>query len=394
MDQASDQTQHEVLFFSLLYSVATAVFGGAIARQLLKQELQMDLRSAFILLLLFIGESVCFVALPGYSGLSLFSVACLLSYCTLPSSGLLPVQEKAILITGCDSGFGQALAKYLDKMGFTVYAGVLHLDGPGAEDLKANGSNRLTVLQLDVTSSDQIAKTFAKIKAELKNKGLWGVVNNAGILEFIADAELLSMNIYKRCMEVNYFGAVEVTKMFLPLLRQAKGRLVNISSIAGSIPLPWLAAYGASKAALSMFSSVLRQELAIWGIKVAIVQPGGFKTGIFGTTDHWNNQHKQIVQQLSPDVKTDYGENYIISFKEKYAKWQATLPEDLRPVLKDISIALRAKNPKTLYTPGKAAFLLPVIVNNLPTCLSDFIIHQFFASGQGVVPDGVKETES
>ncbi|XP_041048213.1 17-beta-hydroxysteroid dehydrogenase type 2-like [Carcharodon carcharias] len=394
MDQPSDQQHNEVLFFSLLYSMATVMFGGAVARQLLKHELQMGARSAFILLLLFIGESVCFVALPGYSGLSLFAVACLLSYCTLPSTGLLPVQEKAILITGCDSGFGHALAKYLDKMGFIVYAGVLHLDGPGSQDLKADGSNRLTVLQLDVTSSEQIAKTFAKMKAELKNKGLWGVVNNAGILEFVADAELLPMNIYKRCMEVNFFGAVELTKMFLPLLRQAKGRLVNITSIAGSTPLPWFAAYGASKAALSMFSSVLRQELAIWGVKVAIIQPGGFKTGIFGTTDHWSNQHKQIVQQLSPDVKTDYGENYIISFKEKYAKWQATLQEDLQPVLNDISIALIAKNPKPLYTPGKAAFLLPVIMNYLPTCLSDFFIYQFFASGQGNVPDGVKETGS
>uniref|UniRef100_UPI00398EE2EC 17-beta-hydroxysteroid dehydrogenase type 2-like isoform X2 n=1 Tax=Pristiophorus japonicus TaxID=55135 RepID=UPI00398EE2EC len=296
-------------------------------------------------------------------------------------------------ISGCDSGFGHALAKYLDRLGFTVFAGVLHLDGAGAEDLKTGGSDRLTVLQLDITSTEQIAKTFAQVKAQLKNRGLWGVVNNAGVLEFVADAELLPMNTYRRCMEVNYFGAVELTKMFLPLLRQAKGRLVNISSMAGNTPLLGFAAYGASKAALGMFSDILRQELAIWGVKVAIVQPGGFKTGIFGTTAQWNKQHKNIVQQLSPDVKSDYGENYIIAFQGKYDKLQVHSPADLQPVLNDISIALIAKNPKRIYTPGPAGFILPFIYHYLPTCVSDFVIFQMLGSGKDT-PAGVNKMAS
>ncbi|XP_048461918.1 estradiol 17-beta-dehydrogenase 2 [Rhincodon typus] len=299
------------------------------------------------------------------------------------------------LITGsqsrCDSGFGHALAKHLDKLGFTVFAGVLYLDGPGAEDLKTSGSNRLMVLQLDVTSSEQIVKSHAQVKCQLKNRGLWALVNNAGVLEFVADAELLPMTIYKRCMDVNFFGAVELTKMFLPLLHQAKGRLVTISSIAGTIPLQGYAAYGASKAALTMFSNVLRQELAMWGVKVAIIQPSGFKTGLFGTTCQWNNQHRQIMQQLSPDVKTAYGENYIIALKEQYGKWQANLQGELQPVLNDISIALRAKNPKSHYFPGTAAIFLPIIYYYLPSCLSDIIFYHLLRSGQGV-PDGVKET--
>ncbi|XP_038664367.1 estradiol 17-beta-dehydrogenase 2-like [Scyliorhinus canicula] len=236
MDLASDLLHQDVLFFSILYSMTTALFGGVVARQLRKQDLRVDVRSILILMMLFLGESICFVALPGYSGLSVFAVACLLSYCTLPGTGFLPIEGKAVLITGCDSGFGHALAKHLDQLGFTVFAGVMHLTGPGAEDLRMGGSQRLTVLQLDVTNSDQIARTFAKIKDDLDYKGLWGVVNNAGVLEFVADAELLPLNIYKRCMEVNFFGVVELTKMFLPLLRQAKGRLVNVTSVSGIIP--------------------------------------------------------------------------------------------------------------------------------------------------------------
>ncbi|XP_043562591.1 estradiol 17-beta-dehydrogenase 2 [Chiloscyllium plagiosum] len=387
MEQASGQPE---LPLSLLYAGVTVVLGAAVIHRLLRQELQVGVRAALSLLLLLLAEWVCFVALPGYPGLCIFSLACLLSYCTLPDSELLSVQDKAVLITGCDSGFGFALAKYLDKLGFTVFAGVLYLDGPGAKDLKTSGSNRLMVLQLDVTSLEQITKSYAQIKSQLKNRGLWALVNNAGILEFVADAELLPMSTYKRCMDVNFFGAVELTKMFLPLLRQAKGRLVNISSMAGTTPLLGFAAYGASKAALSMFSNVLRQELAIWGVKVATIQPSGFKTGIFGTSDQWSNQHTQVMQQLSPVVRKDYGENYIIAFRGKYGKWQASLQDELQPVLNDISIALIAKNPKSHYSPGTAANFLPFIYRHLPTHLSDFIFYHLFKSGQDV-PDGVKE---
>jgi len=65
--------------------------------------------------------------------------------------------------------------------------------------------------------------------------GLWGVVNNAGVLGFPADGELLPMSMYRQCMEVNFFGAVEVSKTFLPLLRKSQGRLVNMSSMAGEL---------------------------------------------------------------------------------------------------------------------------------------------------------------
>ncbi|XP_078066357.1 17-beta-hydroxysteroid dehydrogenase type 2 [Mustelus asterias] len=392
MELLSEEPHQDVLFFSLLYSIATAMFGGAVARQLRKHELRMGVRSVFILALLLVGESICFVALPGYSGLSLFSVACLLSYCTLPGTEFLYVQEKAVLITGCDSGFGHALAKHLDQLGFTVFAGVLYLDGPGAEDLRISGSTRLKVLQLDVTSFEQIARTYAKLKAELSSTGLWGVVNNAGVLAFVADAELLPVNMYKRCMEVNFFGVVELTKMFLPLIRQAKGRLVNITSVSGSMPMPGFAAYGASKAALAMYSNILRQELAIWDVRVSTIQPGGFKTGIFGTREQWNNLHREVMQQLSPAVKTEYGENYISSFKEKYPKWQTNLKENLQPVLNDISKALLAKNPKPLYTPGTSIFSLPLFQHYLPSCLSDFLTFQLLKSAPEDVPEGVKET--
>ncbi|XP_032891663.1 17-beta-hydroxysteroid dehydrogenase type 2 isoform X2 [Amblyraja radiata] len=331
----------------LLYSAVAVALGGAVLRLLLRQELESGLAAALRLLLALFSQPLCSMAMPGYPGLCLFSLACLLAYSRLPVPQLLPVQGKAILITGCDSGFGHALAKYLDKLGFTVFAGVLYLDGPGAQDLKMCGSDRLTVLQLDVTSSEQIAETFEHVKAQLKNRGLWGIVNNAGVLEFVADAELLPMNIFKHCMAVNFFGAVEVTKIFLPLLRQAKGRLVNVTSVAG----------------------------------------------IFGTSDQWSNQHKKLMQYLSPDVRKDYGESYITSCIDNRAKYHDESREDLQTVLDDISLALMAKNPKRVYSPGQAALYLPFLHQYAPTCIFEYVMISLVGSGLNQ-PDGVKEKGS
>ncbi|XP_073164152.1 17-beta-hydroxysteroid dehydrogenase type 2 isoform X3 [Lepidochelys kempii] len=256
----------------------TAAFGIITFYKVKKNQVEKKRIFARDLLVLLLLEILCFVTLKSYVGLILFSMACLICYIYLPVQTMLPVDNKAVLITGSDSGIGHALAKYFDSLGFVVFASVLNKKGPGAEELKRSCSQRLCILQLDITSSSQIKEAYLNISEMVQNTGLWGVVNNAGILGFTADGELLPMSVYKQCMDVNFFGHVEVTKMFLPLLRKSKGRLINISSMAGGIPMPRFAAYGASKAALSMFSGVMRQELAKWGIKVAAVHPAGFRT--------------------------------------------------------------------------------------------------------------------
>ncbi|XP_008063176.2 estradiol 17-beta-dehydrogenase 2, partial [Carlito syrichta] len=220
----------------------------------------------------------CLLSLSLWWGLILFSLSCVLMYTYLSGQELLPVDQKAVLVTGCDSGIGHALCKYLDELGFTVFAGVLNEKGPGAEELRKSCSSRLLVFQLDITNPAQIKDAHSKVVATLQGRGLWAVVNNAGIIGFPADGELIPMTDYKRCMTVNFFGPVEVTKAFLPLLRKSQGRLVNISSMAGGCPMEKLAAYGSSKAALIMFSSIMRKELSQWGVKVIVILPGGFKT--------------------------------------------------------------------------------------------------------------------
>uniref|UniRef100_A0A672UJP9 Hydroxysteroid 17-beta dehydrogenase 2 n=1 Tax=Strigops habroptila TaxID=2489341 RepID=A0A672UJP9_STRHB len=270
---------------------------------------------------------------------------------------LLPVGDKAVLITGSDTGIGHALAKYLDSLGFVVFAGVLNKDGPGAKELRRACSQRLSLLQLDVTNAKQVKEAFLKVSEKVQNTGLWGVVNNAGILGFPADGELLPVSTYRMCMEVNFFGAVEVSKTFLSLLRKSRGRLVNMSSMAGGIPLPRYAAYGASKAALAMFSGVMRQELSKWGIKVAAIHPSGFRTGIQGTSDMWDKQEKELIENLPEDTRHAYGDEYLLGLKSYLLHMPAYCDANLSPVLNAVLHALLAKRPHGLYTPGKGAYL-------------------------------------
>uniref|UniRef100_A0A8C5L9U9 Hydroxysteroid (17-beta) dehydrogenase 2 n=1 Tax=Jaculus jaculus TaxID=51337 RepID=A0A8C5L9U9_JACJA len=333
-------------------------------------------------------QAVCLAALWGgawllslslFCNLLLFSLSCFLLYVCSSDQELLPVDQKAVLVTGSDSGFGHALAKHLDKLGFTVFAGVLDEKGSGAEELRKSCSERLSVLQMDVTKPEEIKDAHSKVIERIKDKGLWAVVNNAGIFHLPIDGELIPMTDYKKCMAVNYFGAVEVTKAFLPLLRKSKGRLVNVSSMGGTVPLQMLAAYNSTKAALTMFSSIMRQELSKWGVKVIIIQPGAFRTNIVGTNDKWEKLEKGILDQLPQDVQEDYSQDYIMLVWKNYLKYMMGKSNpDITPVLRDIQQAISAKKPSPLYAPGQLAFLWICFNSYSPTSFFDYVTLKIF----------------
>uniref|UniRef100_A0A8C5TDE2 Hydroxysteroid 17-beta dehydrogenase 2 n=1 Tax=Malurus cyaneus samueli TaxID=2593467 RepID=A0A8C5TDE2_9PASS len=282
-----------------------------------------------------------------------------------------------LTLSGSDSGIGHALAKHLDSLGFVVFAGVLDKDGPGAQELRQSCSPRLCVLQLDITSTTQGSGDISiHALCFLLSPGLWGLVNNAGILGFPADGELLPMSTYRHCMEVNFFGAVQVSKTFLPLLRKSRGRLVNMSSMAGGIPLPRYAAYGASKAALSMFSGVMRQELSKWGIKVAAIHPSGFRTA-----EQWDEQEQELLASLAAETRSAYGEEYLLGLRSYLVQLPSHCAPDLSPVLAAVLHALLATRPHGLYTPGKGAYIPLFIFCCFPLWFYDFFISKVLGAG-------------
>ncbi|XP_029992244.1 17-beta-hydroxysteroid dehydrogenase type 2 [Sphaeramia orbicularis] len=320
------------------------------------------------------GSGLYFVLSPVWCGVSLLCCSLGLHCLTLRMKQMLPPQGKAVLVTGCDTGFGHAVAKQLSEMGVQVFAGVLDVNGPGAQELKERGSENLHVLQLDVTDSSQIEQAHQHIRSQVGRTGLWGLVNNAGILQCPVDAELHPFSGYRRLMEVNFLAAVKMCQVFLPLLRRSRGRIVNVSSLAGDVPIPTFAAYGASKAALSTFSRVMRLELAEWGVRVSIIQPTGFRTNIYGVSGDTLRFRDEILRDISPETREDYGEAYISSFSTNLSKMPQQLPDNLSPVVDDICDALLSIQPKPLYMPGQMGWLLPFLHRHCPTSVLDVLI--------------------
>ncbi len=188
---------------------------------------------------------------------------------------------RTILITGTSSGIGRHAALTFDGLGHRVFAGVRRTaDG---DALKAEASSRLTPLQLDVTDAQSLRAAHALVTQALNGAPLHGLVNNAGmniggVLEFLEPKKL------RELFEVNVFGVLAVTQQFLPLLRESRGRVVNISSAAATLPTHFGGAYSASKIALEALTHGLRRELRPWGIFASVVRPGATDSAIWQKT--------------------------------------------------------------------------------------------------------------
>ncbi|XP_078400301.1 11-beta-hydroxysteroid dehydrogenase type 2-like [Cetorhinus maximus] len=375
-----------------LYGFITAVLGAAVAIHFQKSEARLNLNPFTSLpsLLLFAGGSLLYIYLPLHAGLLLFAVCCCLAYRSICSNGILSPEGKAVLITGCDSGFGHTLAKRLYSIGFHVFAMVLQEGGDGAQELKSVRSNRLTVIEMDVTNREMIHKVQKEVAKQLGNQGLFALVNNAGIIVYIGDAEIIPTDAYKRCMEVNFLGTVEVTKTFLPLIRQAKGRIVNISSPSGELPFGSMSAYGTSKAALEFFSDILRQEMKAWGVQISIIQPGATKTGQIGNIDFWKQQHEKLMDGLSPELLHDYGEDYFAEIQQRMMIIGPLFRQRVGPVIDTIVTALLVQNPKPRYTTEFVIDVLKALHYFLPSLVSDTILNQVFIA-HTLVPKGVRK---
>lgn len=186
---------------------------------------------------------------------------------------------RTVLVTGASAGIGRACALHLDALGWRVFAGVRRSDDGTA--LEERGSERLLALPLDVTDASSIAGAVRAVHDALGAPAtLHALVNNAGVSEG-GPLELIEMERLRRQFEVNVVGTVAVTQAFLPMLRRAPGRIVNVGSIQGFMALPFSGAYAASKHALEALSDSLRRELRPWGIAVSLLEPGAVATGMW-----------------------------------------------------------------------------------------------------------------
>ncbi|GAV06156.1 hypothetical protein RvY_16184 [Ramazzottius varieornatus] len=257
---------------------------------------------------------------------------------------------KAVLITGCDSGFGFETALRLYCGGFHVFAGCLDSEINGGATLaKVDGSQRLVPLTLDVTNQEHVNKALETVTSGLAthNLELWAIINNAGVVTF-CELELCSLDTVSKILEVNTLGAIRVTQKFLPLLRQSQGRLIMISSLAGKLAYPGLIAYCMSKHALVALADGLRQELKKWNISVSTILCTGYRTRMLDPAKllremeaHWRSAPE--------DVRAVYGEGYFRSFSTKCIQRLANLSGEVGEAVDVIVTATESIYPKDNY---------------------------------------------
>ena len=246
----------------------------------------------------------------------------------------------AVLVTGASTGIGEATARRMKAAGWEVLAAARK--DADLERLRGEG---FTPVRLDVTDSDSIAAA----RAELGERGLHGLVNNAGSA-VSGPIEYVPLDELRRQLDVNLVGHVAVIQAFLPNVREAKGRIVNVSSIGGRIALPLVGPYAASKFGLEAVSDSLRRELRPWGIHVSVIEPGAVVTPIW---EKGRETADRLEAEMGEEAQARYGKlaARIRTETEKIPE-RGVQPDE---VAKAIEQALTASRPKLRYVVGRDA---------------------------------------
>ena len=272
--------------------------------------------------------------------------------------------SRAVLITGCSSGIGRALALHLQRAGWAVYATARRPDS--LADLAAAGCRTLA---LDVTNEESMSQAVDAVEREAGAVGV--LINNAGYSQSGA-VEALPMDRVRRQFETNVYGPMRLCQLVLPgMRRQGWGKIVNISSIGGKLTFPGGGAYHASKHAIEAFSDALRFEVARCGVDVIVIEPGLIRTG-FG----------DAVAAEMPDEPGPYAAfNAMVkqATQEIYDKGpMAKLGGGPEAVARVVLRALSARRPKSRYAVTPSASLTLAMRRLLPDPLWDAMLRTMF----------------
>eukprot|EP01084_Bolivina_argentea_P138039 243108_1 len=276
-------------------------------------------------------------------------------------------QSKSILITGCDTGFGNAICIQLNKLGYRVIATCLTQE---AVNIFLSDScftkNESIAFVMDVTKQDHIDQVKIKVETYLNktNSVLWGIVNNAG-LQILSGFEIIPKEFDFLQRNVLLLAPINITRTFLPLLvgrknykiyknsnnRNNGGRIVNISSSAAK--LYFETGYGPSKSSLSNFTHALRMELSPkFGIWPTVIQPGGFMTSINSTSVNWVKKIDKYYKENRNDELLDAYEWNADLWIKKISNQKPFMDNNLDCVIDCVIHGLSAKYPKREYNPG------------------------------------------
>lgn len=274
--------------------------------------------------------------------------------------------KRYALVTGAGTGLGFATAKLMASRGWEVYG--THIPSQSADDLKGCG---VIPIVMDVTDEGSVREGCDRISKEVGAAGLATLVNVAALAEIAGGViEGVSMDRIKALFDVNVFGTLRVIQTFLPLLRAyGPARIVNVSSTATRIPVPFTGIYAISKFAIMGITNSLRFELAPFGIQVTSIEPGAMDTPM--TADHqvnlektWSRMPAHVQQLYRPKLGPT-----LSAMRDGLEK--ADPPEVLAELIYKV---LQAKKMKMRYVGGRGTSGLVMMQNLLGENLSESVI--------------------
>ena len=260
--------------------------------------------------------------------------------------------QLTVLVTGASSGIGRAAALEFARRGHQVFGAARREDALAG--LTARTPN-IRAVSMDVTDTDSVRRAWAKIEASTGGAGVDVLVNNAGFalagpVEIIADADV------QRQFATNVFGLLTMTRTMLPAMRaRGSGRVINISSLVGRVTFGGMGVYGATKYAVEALSDALRQEVAGFGIKVVIIEPGFVATSLGESADA-RAADREIPEAYAAQVAV--GQRYLAA---QIASGIA--PEKVAAAIVD---AATRPSPRARYVVPARARALIALLNTLP----------------------------
>ena len=273
---------------------------------------------------------------------------------------------KTALVTGASSGIGEAIAERLLQDGYRVFAGARRTERMAS--LEESGA---TLLSLDVTEDASMVAAIEEIKAQAGRLDV--LVNNAGYGSY-GSLEEVPLDEGRRQFEVNVFGLARLSQLAIPIMRaQRSGRIVNITSIGGKIYEPFGSWYHATKFAVEGMSDCLRMELAPFGIKVIVVEPGAIRT-------EWAEISRlNLLQHSGSGPYAKYAAAHARMLGNADTSRIASPPE---VVAATVSRALKARRPRTRYATGGGARTILFLRAVLPDRWFDAVMRRI-AGGAG-----------
>ncbi len=278
------------------------------------------------------------------------------------------MNKKVAIITGSSSGFGLLTTLELAKKDYLVIATMRNLEKQAnllSQATQLNLLHNITVQQLDVTDQKSI-HNFQLVLKEINRVDL--LINNAGYANggFV---EEIPVEEYRKQFETNLFGAISITQLVLPYMRELQsGKIINISSISGQVGFPGLSPYVSSKHALEGWSESLRLEVKPFGIDVALVEPGSYNTNIWEVG-------KQLATNQS-DTTSPYKE-YMDKIQKHINSGSDTFGNPIDVAKKIVDIA-EAKRTTLRYPIGKGVKFMILVKKILPWRLWEYLVLRNF----------------